>query len=262
MGPSLAEIKASMQESAREKVIVGWPDGGSVASLFCQSMLALSAFELTAPSDRYALDGFSSRSGLYVQENRNGIVKALLDSDADWLLQLDGDESFQPYLLRQLMEIADAATRPIVVGLYTNVSVVDSDQGSIQIVNCIYEEAENGQYRPVEPPSDLAPFRVAAAGTGVMLTHRSVFEAMEYPWFWLEMFENEDGTRQLMNEDLAFCRSATVERGYPIWCVPLAEVTHWKTLPLVPSTTRTFLNEADQVFSSMRKPKKRRKAKR
>lgn len=234
----------------KQKVVVGWPDGGNVASLFAQSLLGFQAFEMLHPNDDYEVVQYSARSGLYVQENRNRLVKALLEEGADWLLQLDGDESFQPYLLRQLMQTADSVERPIVVGLYTNLGGIDDRTGAITLINCIYKEAEDGRYTAVDPPEDLQPFEVAAAGTGVMLCHRSVFEKLEYPWFWVDLYENEDGSTQMMNEDLGFCRAARVA-GFPIWCNPLAEVVHWKSLPLVPSTVRQYLRETERVFSDM-----------
>lgn len=233
-----------------EKVVVGWPDGGSVASLFCTSMLAMLHYELSEPDDRYEIESFSARTSIYIQENRNNLVHTLLKTDADWLLQIDGDESFPRHLLRRLMITADADERPVVVGLYTNTAVVDAEDGSIQLVNCVYREHENGQYQNVNPPEHMMPFQVDAAGTGVMLCHRRVFEALEYPWFWMELFEDEDGKRQMMNEDLGFCRSVRAA-GFPIWCDPLAEVVHWKNLPLVPSTTREYLKNADKVFTDM-----------
>jgi len=220
-----------------------------VCTGFCESLLGLQAFETLDPAEDYAITQFSSRSGLYVQENRNKLVKALLSEGADWLLQLDGDESFQPYLLRQLMQTADAEVKPIVVGLYSNLGGTDA-MGGTQVINCIYAEAEDGRYRAVDPPETLQPFEVDAAGTGVMLCHRSVFEAMEYPWFWVDLFEHSDGTRQMMNEDLGFCRAARCA-GFPIWCNPQAEAAHWKVLPLLPSTMRGFLKNADQVFADM-----------
>lgn len=230
--------------------MVGWADGGTVHSSFMLSMLGLVDLERANPSDTYALGEVIHETGLYVQENRNNLVRRFLASGSEWLLQLDGDESFRPELLRILMRTA--ADHRIVTGIYSNVAMVNADgaDGGVQIVNCIYGMTENGDYVSLEPPETMLPFEIDAAGTGIMLVHRDVFEALTDPWFWVEMFEQPDGSRQFMNEDIAFCRSARVE-GFEIWCDPLAEVIHWKTLPLMPSTVRTYLREAEHVFDEM-----------
>lgn len=263
LGEDMAAVKASMANPPREKVVVAWPDGGSVAGSFAHSMLALHEFERSNPTEQYEMLPPFRHSSLYVQENRNNIVRTALDIGADWLLQLDGDESFRPELLRILMRTADAETRPIVAGLYSNVGVIDEDNasGGIVIVNCAYNEVEDGQYAPIEvPDDDMRPFEVGAVGSGILLAHMSVYREIEQPWFWIEWFErldeNGEQVRQIMNEDIAFCRRAR-EAGYEIWVDPMAECIHWKSLPLMPSTMRTYLREAEEVFKSMRAGEKR-----
>jgi hypothetical protein len=231
------------------RVLLGWSDAGSVHGLFAQSLLGLQRFELTQPVPDYTLDDITRISSIYIQDNRNDLVDLLLARGDDWLLQLDTDESFPPTLLRQLMRTADPVTRPIVVGLYANVST-DAANGSMCIVDHIFGEREDGQYTPVVPPENLQPFQVDAAGTGVFLTHRSVFERIAPPWFWLEKIQLPNGKIQTMNEDIAFCRLAR-EAGFPIWCDPLAEVVHWKTLPLVASSMRGFLARVDAVKATV-----------
>lgn len=235
-----------------EKVTIGWPSGGKVHSLFVQSILELQSFELNNPSEEYVIDKFIDHSGIYVQENRNELVKKFLSSESDWLLQIDSDHSFRPNLLRFLMRTADSSIKPMVSGLYTNIERINDYDESFQIVNCVYREADNGQYSSVEIPKNLQPFEIDAAGTGIFLCHRTVFEKMDYPWFWIELFQNSDGSTQMMNEDLAFCRAAKMA-GFSIWCNPMAEATHWKELPMLPSTMRQQLEQADKVFSEMKK---------
>lgn len=258
LGENLAEVKETMANPPREKVVVAWPDGGSVSGSFAHSMLALYEFERSNPNDRYEMLPPYRHSSLYVQENRNNIVRTALEIEADWLLQLDGDESFRPELLRVLMRTSDRETRPIVAGLYSNVGVIDEDNasGGIVILNCAYNEVEDGQYAPIEVPEHMTPFQVSAVGSGILLAHTDVYRAIPQPWFWIEWFErldeNGEQVRQIMNEDIAFCRRAR-EAGYDIWVDPLAECIHWKALPLMPSTMRTYLREAEQVFVSMKK---------
>lgn len=250
---SYAEVKAEMAQPS-EKVMVGWCDTGSNHGAFTMSMLLLQQFEQEYPDPRYRLVSPVRTAGAYVQANRNELVRRFLDTDADWLFQLDCDESFPPSLLRVLIRTADADRQPITTGIYSNVHsyAEDPSDGSVVIGNCVYMETENGSYQAVEPPESLQTFEVSGAGAGVMLVHRSVFETLVDPWYWCEWIEFTDEPGQFMGEDLAFCRRAR-EAGYRIICDPLAEVMHWKTLPLLPSTVRTYLHEADRVFESMKK---------
>ena len=226
----------------RQRVLIGWPDGGSNSSMFTKAVLDLQRFELLNPSPDYELIDIDHYSSIYIAENRNQLVKLAKKVKADWLLQLDGDESFKPELLRMLMQTADQEAHPIVVGLYSNIANFhEVGEGSFDVVDCIYAEQPNGAYFNARPPEDLQPFKIDAAGTGVFLTHMRVFDVIEEPWFWLDYIHVKGAEKpQFMNEDLAFCRVAR-EHGFPIWCVPLAEVTHWKTIPLVPSSLRHFM---------------------
>jgi hypothetical protein len=233
----------------KQKVLIGWPDGGSVHGMFTKSMLALQHYELSNPSDSYRLMDPIRAEGLYVTENRNELVRQALDAKADWLLQIDGDESFSPDLLRILMRTADEYKRPVVVGVYANIgSVVEN--GGFNIVDCIYAETDDGQYRGVVPPDNMQPFQVDAAGTGIFLTHMSVFKKISAPWFWLEMIQLPSKKVQFMNEDIAFCRILR-EHGFPIWCDPLAEAIHWKRLPLVASQMGKFIKKAQDTLATL-----------
>lgn len=234
---------------ARDKVFVGWPDGGSVNARFALSMINLHRYELMEPSGQYEVMEPGHDSSIYIQENRNALVRRAKFHGADWLLQIDADESFQPNLLRQIMKTADKITRPIVVGLYANIGRVG--ENNVEVIDCIYREAPDGQYMTINPPDDMQPFQVDAAGTGIILTHMSVFEKMKYPWFWCDLFQDPNKEEpQFINEDIGFCRYAR-DNGYEIWCDPLAEAVHWKTVPLSPSTLRKFIKDAWNAKESM-----------
>ena len=226
----------------REKVFVGWPDGGSVNARFAMSMINLHRFELQEPDGRYEVIEPGHDSSIYIQENRNALVRRAKFHKADWLLQIDADESFSPNLLRQLMRTADKLTRPIVAGTYANIGRVS--ENNVEVLDCVYREVADGQYMTMQIPDDMQPFKCDAVGTGVFLTHMSVFERMKYPWFWCDLFlDPTKDDPQFMNEDIGFCRNAR-EHGYHIWVDPMAEVIHWKVVPLSPSTTRKFIEKA------------------
>jgi hypothetical protein len=236
----------------KERVLVGWPDNGNVYGGFTKSMLSMQHFELTNPSERYEFLEPIRSSGLYVTENRNELIRQAQEMKADWLLQIDGDETFNPDMCRIIMRTADKDTRPVVVGIYSNIGFMDN--AGFNVVDCIYAEGKDGQYRNLKPPENLQPFAVDAAGTGVFLVHMSVYEKIASPWFWLEMIQLPDGKVKFMNEDIAFCRIMR-EAGYKIYCDPMAEAVHWKTLPLVASTLGKFITnsvkESERLRSSL-----------
>lgn len=225
----------------KEKLVVGWPDGGNVHGGFTKAMLAMQHFELTNPNDRYEFLEPLRSTGLYITENRNELIRQALAVNADWLLQIDSDETFDPNIARIIMRTADKDNRPVIFGLYANIGYVDNY--GFNVVDCIYAEGKDGQYRNLKPTKNLQPFAVDAAGTGVFLSHISVYKNITPPWFWLEQIKLEDGRIKFMNEDIAFCRIMR-ESGYTLWCDPLAEAAHWKQLPLIASTLGEFIENA------------------
>lgn len=230
----------------KPKVLVAFPVGGSCRPEFAKSLLALQRMELLNPSPHYELLEPEYCGGLYVVENRNALVTHALSEGIDWLLQIDADESFPAHLVRQLMKTADAKNRPIVTGLYANVQPAETPGATI-ILDMIYREIGTGEYESIIPPSDMRPFMVDACGSGCLLVHASVYKKLQYPWFWLEHITPTDKDRpQLMNEDIAFCRKAR-EAGYQLWCDPQAELTHHKSMPLIPSPFRRFMERSRQT---------------
>lgn len=238
----------------KEKVMIGFPVGGSCHPAFTKSLLDLQKFELTNPDENYELVKINFSAGLYVQDNRNQLVDEALDFEYDWLLQVDSDEQFKPELLRQLMRFAKKDTTPIVFGLYSNALHAEGEvEDAFYCVDMIYREVETGEYSPIVPPSDVRPFEVDAAGSGIMLVHTSVFKKMEYPWF-IATYCLPIGKKRLqpMNEDIAFCRSAR-EAGYHLYVVPLAEATHYKTLGIKTSLFAHFMQRAEDFQNEIKK---------
>lgn len=248
------QMRKVSEGAQKQKVVIGIPSGGEVNARFTESILNLQRYELTNPSDNYDLIWILFASGLYIQENRNKLVKDAKAAGADWLFQIDTDHSFDPTLLRTIMRTANKDTRPIIAGLYTNIGSTNGQ--SFSVLDCIYAEAKDGKYSIMRPTDTGQPFQVDAAGTGLFLTHLSVFDKIEYPWFWLSIFENPDGTHQMMNEDLSFCRLVR-SQGYEIWCDPIAEASHWKNVPLLPSTMRHFLEKAGEAKKPMKEASER-----
>jgi GT2 family glycosyltransferase len=248
----------------KPKVLVAFPVGGSCHPAFARSLARLCTWELRNPCDEYEVLDPEYSASLYVQENRNNLVNLARELGADWLLQVDTDESFEPHALRQLMKTAERCKAEIVTGLYTNAQRAPAEaEGGFLVVDMIFREVQRdevdekgnplhaGEYVNIIPPSDSRPFVVDAFGSGIMLTHVPVFERIEWPWFWLEMIVPAGKDKpQIMNEDLAFCRKAR-EAGYTLWCDPLVEAVHYKQLSLLPSTFHHFLARARETQKEM-----------
>jgi GT2 family glycosyltransferase len=230
------------------KVLVGFPVGDSALPAFVKSLCDLQRYELLNPSPDYELLPIEYSAGLYVEENRNKLVDLAKDQGADWLFQIDTDEKFQPNLLRQLMSSADVKERPIVFGLYSNVvRAPQAVEGGYYCIDMIFREVENGEYMNINPPSDFSPFYVDAAGSGILLTHMSVFDKIEYPYFTVDYIRLTGKTRlQFMNEDISFCRKARLA-GFKLLVDPLSDVQHHKTIALLPGPFKHFMDRARQV---------------
>lgn len=237
----------------KEKVLIGIPSGGSVHATFLQSLTRLQRWEYQNPNDRYELIDIVNRTGLYIQENRNNLVKDARDLGADWLLQLDSDYSFDPNFLQMIMRNADKDGKNMIFGLYSNIGAFKKD-GSFEVIDCIYRETSDGKFQNISIKDNGQLVEVDASGTGLFLSHVSVYDKIPYPWFWVTLFQNDDGTTQMMNEDLSFCRFARMS-GFKLWCDPMAEAHHYKNVPLLPSTMRSFVkNINDQKAAMGRSP--------
>jgi len=233
----------------KEKVVIGIPSGGSVHTRFMMSLLKLQQWESQNPNDRYELVDVFGRAGLYIQENRNNLVKDAQERKADWLLQLDPDHSFDPNFLQIIMRDAKKGGKEAIFGLYSNIGTIRHN-GSFDVIDCIYRETEDGKYQNISIKDNAQIVEVDAAGTGLFLSHLSIYDRIPYPWFWVMLFQNDDGTEQMMNEDLSFCRFAR-SNGIRLWCDPLAEAHHHKTVPLLPSTMRSFLQNVNEQKVAM-----------
>lgn len=234
----------------KQKILVGWIDGGSVRGEFAHSLLDLYKCELQSPSDDYEIIDVVRATGSHIEENRNHLVLTAQSVQADWLLQIDSDMTFGSDILKIMMKIADD-TKKIITGVYANVSAFHGDHYDV-IADSVYGESPDGTYFSASSNGSIEPFIVDACGAGILLTHMSVFEAFEYPWFELVRFSNTTTVLepQLMTEDIVFCRKAR-ECGFQIWCHPLVETVHWKTLPLVSSNIKKFMEQSYKIKDEM-----------
>lgn len=132
-----------------------------------------------AANDRHLLHRVNLISGPRIAEARSQVVDAFGQTDADWLLMIDDDMTFEPDMLDRLLAVADERTAPVVGGLcFAGV------HGG-RIYPTLYRAYnEEGGHLAVEPVSEYpadALVKVGATGAACLLVHKRVFAAMRRP---------------------------------------------------------------------------------
>ena len=169
--------------------------------------------------------------GLYIEENRNNVVREFLTTGDDWLVSLDTDIHFRPEMIYALYDVADPKTRPVVSGIYFGRLA----QG--RLVPIWFIDPKNGKYTTVKQvePDAGQPQALDAIGMGFCIIHRSVFEELAVlhakdHWTWFgrdETFNGDDGQTHHLGEDLSFCRRVRAA-GFPIYGHAGIQVGHIK----------------------------------
>ena len=189
---------------ARDRVVLSWPDPGQVEGAFCTSMIEL----VRARGSR--IEGVLRVEGGLLSRQRNEIVKHFLDDmTAEWLFMIDSDETITPQAFDKLVGAAHSTERPVVAGLYFG-----TWPGNLlpRPVPHLYREAGDGvSAAPVMdyPPDSI--IEIDRAGTGAMLVHRSVLQAIRdqasdhegRDWCW---FRDLPVGGLWLGEDMYFCR--------------------------------------------------------
>lgn len=222
---------------AGPKVVVGYPVGGSVTLPFHVSVMQLLVYEVAKADHERLLGKITHTSGLYVGDNRTMLAQRFMETDAEWLLQIDTDIEFPKTLLETMLGIVSerdadgdnikilAANVPL--GVYATVAFQETGQRGIW-----------ANYEAL--PADV--FQCDAAATAVMLIHRDVLEgiAREHGQSWFhhmylpENTEETDPTKfrfRSIGEDMAFCVRAKAA-GFETWVARVPGLKHHKTRAL------------------------------
>jgi len=216
-------------------VAVGYCYGQEVASGFCNSLAGMLAHELTAGSHLRTL--LPVYSGVNISSGRNEIVEQFLAGDAEWLLMLDADMTFDRFLVERLVDAADAKTAPIVGALAFGVN-----DGELFPTLYSMVEAEDGGPQTIRfldfPEDEL--FQVVGTGAACVLIHRRVFEVVAakqfsqaYPWFQEGEIRNSR-----VSEDMTFMLRAG-QLGFPVHVHTGISVGHQKSYVLTADMYRS-----------------------
>jgi hypothetical protein len=210
---------------SRETICIGIPHDGKIDTQMTLDLVSLMSERKPRIDSMQLVQGV----GLLAR-TRNIIVKNFLnDSKADWLLMVDSDQSLSIDVFDLLVDTAHKDDRPMVAGL---VFAAFYDADLLRPVPAIYNVAADGAMMPIDDYPKNEIFRIDGAGTGCLLVHRSVLQAMREnaspnqgtDWCWF--FDGAlDG--RWFSEDLLFCRKATA-LGFPIFVHTGAILGHHK----------------------------------
>lgn len=212
-----------------QKVVLAFPHGHEVSARFLKWVMTLLAYD-AATKGRIMRGGdfIGVSSGANITNARNEIVVAFLDkTDADWLLFVDTDMVPPgPELVDQLVEAAHPEKRPILGALCFSLN----HNGQMLVARpTIYGLSDDSKVvRYDDYPRDEV-VQVGATGTGCLLIHRTVLEAMRarqfhaaYPWFMESAFGAVP-----CGEDITFCVRAG-SLGFPVHVDTRIKVGHEK----------------------------------
>jgi hypothetical protein len=215
----------------RDKVWIGFIDGGQVEGQFAADMMSLTL----GRGER--IDGILRVGGHLLSRQRNELVAHFLDkTTAPWLLMVDTDHRFPVKAFDKLIESAHEVSAPVVSALCFAAYPARPGDLYPTPVPAIYRNAPNGQYLAFNdyPPDRLV--RIAAAGTGCLLMHRSALEkvredrpeGMSARWCW---FIDGPVGDDWYSEDLSFMRRLEAA-GVPLHAHTGAMLPHLKTYTL------------------------------
>lgn len=214
----------------RDTVAVGWIDPGQVDGQFMLSMLNLNSERGGRISEMIRI------GGSLLSRQRNELVATFLaDSKADWLFFIDSDETITPQAFDKICDAAHDKDRPIVAGLYFGAFPGDLHPRPVPM---ILRRNDRGSFDAIDDFPDDGIIPVDAAGTGALLIHRSVLEAMRAAsnesavgvheagrWCW---FKDMPIGGEWVGEDIYFCLRAQ-DLGFPIVAATGARLGHHKT---------------------------------
>lgn len=183
-------------------------------------------------------------------KSRNEIVRYFLgQTDADWLLMVDPDQTFDADCLEHLMAAADPIERPVIGVPIPCLKMDDPTTREAVIGHNAFAAAPPAEGQSV--PYHLVPYenlplgedtlvQVVAIGTGMMLVHRSVFEkiraffeeqGMGTHWCWFQTPVYPPNLAE--GEDLFFARMCVnVEVPQFAHCGLANKVGHVKSIIL------------------------------
>lgn len=211
-------------------VLVVQIDPGEVSGSYSHCMAQMLLHSGSVNHGGVVLDDIRKLGGPRVYAHRDGAVRYFLETDAEWLLQIDSDMVFPKTLLQELLAVADPDERPIVAG---HCFMWRGESGPIATMWAPREGGSDADMMLFENYPRNGLVKVAATGGAVILVHRKVFETIQaadpdYPLPWYE--EGFNRTSQV-GEDIMFCVRAR-RAGFPVYVHTGLDVGHEKLMTM------------------------------
>lgn len=207
------------------EVFWAWIHGEDVRAAFMSSVIAT----LTSPNAALVGSFFDYPSGPVLSIARNTCAESFLASGQEWLWFVDSDTVFGPDTLARLLALADPVERPVLAAAVPILGrSARSEAGGLpDLFWSAFTAAPDGGLDPIGAGTPLDEVvRVDAVGTGCVLIHRTVLEAVG-PGPFCE--ESSGGA--VIGEDLAFCRRCD-KLGIPVHLAAQVRVGHAKVVTL------------------------------
>ena len=243
-----SELQINVSKLKGKKVMLATPMyGGNGNTMFISSLLQL--------QDQLISRGVKLQHCFMMNESlidraRNGLAyEFMTKSDAEYLLFIDADIQFRAEDVLAMMSYE----KELMCGPYTKKRInwnVIIEAVKAGILEPAQLEHLVGEYvfTPLEPnPKMEEIIKVAEAGTGLMLIHRSVLEKMQEAFpensyisdhssdvhsgqerKMQAFFRTEIVDNRYLSEDYYFCRKWR-EIGGDVWLFPWAQTTHFGT---------------------------------
>ena len=186
------ESSEPVQAESDIRVAVLVPVRDQCVSLFAQSLALNIGYIAKHHPEVDACLYFNN--GSVIAEQRLGLARLALQDGAHWTIWFDADMRFPKDTIERLL----AHKQPIVAANYPT-----RRMPAIEPTAFVDDESQERVYT-LKDSIGLQP--VAAVGFGCIAVHRSVFEAMELPWFATPWSEQD--MKFECGEDVYFCRKA------------------------------------------------------
>lgn len=215
-----------MPHSVKERITIGWCDGGTVEGRF---MSGVTNTILESKKDNINIVNTIRVQGNQIARQRQSLWDFWADqSDSEWLLWVDSDIVLTTPVLKMLWDAADKKTKPVISGLYFVSS--ESERSLMEPVPAIYMETGD-VYRTqiIHPYPQDSVIPIDVAGFGLMLMHRSIIDPVRKIAGELSVFgENQQAADKFVSEDVSFCRKLKAA-GIQLHAHTGAVVQHMKT---------------------------------
>ena len=227
--------------SINREVSIAIPVAQSVDPKTLQSMMALCAYSVAHGIKIHNI-GVTERC--LIDDARNTLTESFLRTSTEWLFWMDSDMTFPPDTLVKLFDAVEAKDAKLSTGVYyqrrgMNYPCIWSRGEKTEGGEVTGEGDSRSKYNQylgsfaIIHPDKKEPFEVHAAGFGCVLSHRSVYEMLDKPWFKF--------VDKTCSEDFYFFVNAK-QLGFKLWAVPDIELGHIGEAPVI--TKKDFFQKA------------------